>query len=205
MDKEVTSFAVALARWTGLAAALAAGIGFASAQSSLADSSPFLPASGGSAGASAQASDTYELAGVAISGSDVAVCIFERAKKQSRWISVGETTDGIKVLRYDEAKDHATVTIAGAVKELYLRKAAVSSALAPQPAQGFATTYPAPAPAPSPPVQTQPGDVKRDDKKDEKEARMLVSDLLEIGIQQRKAYEEAKRKNAGASPAQPLN
>jgi hypothetical protein len=30
----------------------------------------------------------------------------------------------------------------------------------------------------------------------EREARMLVSDLLEIGMQQRKAYEEAQRKAA---------
>lgn len=33
----------------------------------------------------------------------------------------------------------------------------------------------------------------------EREARMLVSDLLEIGMQQRKAYEEAQRKASAES------
>jgi len=34
---------------------------------------------------------------------------------------------------------------------------------------------------------------------------MLVSDLLEIGIQQRKAYQEAKQKAAAATPPSPDN
>jgi hypothetical protein len=34
---------------------------------------------------------------------------------------------------------------------------------------------------------------------------MLVSDLLEIGVQQRKAYQEAKQKAAAETPAQPAN
>ena len=38
--------------------------------------------------------------------------------------------------------------------------------------------------------------------KDQREARMLVSDLLEIGVQQRKAYQEAKQK-AAATPQPP--
>jgi hypothetical protein len=34
---------------------------------------------------------------------------------------------------------------------------------------------------------------------------MLVSDLLEIGIQQRKAYQEAKQKAASGTPPPPDN
>ena len=37
----------------------------------------------------------------------------------------------------------------------------------------------------------------------EEEARMLVSDLLEIGMAQRKAYEEAQKKAASGPPDQP--
>ena len=33
---------------------------------------------------------------------------------------------------------------------------------------------------------------------EQREARMLVSDLLEIGVQQRKAYQDAKQKAAAA-------
>jgi hypothetical protein len=40
---------------------------------------------------------------------------------------------------------------------------------------------------------------------EQREARMLVSDLLEIGVQQRKAYQDAKRKAAPESNAQPSN
>jgi hypothetical protein len=39
--------------------------------------------------------------------------------------------------------------------------------------------------------------------KQETEARNLVSDLLEIGMAQRRAYEEAQRRNSGANPADP--
>ena len=35
---------------------------------------------------------------------------------------------------------------------------------------------------------------------EQREARMLVSDLLEIGIQQRKAYQEAKQRAASGTP-----
>jgi hypothetical protein len=40
---------------------------------------------------------------------------------------------------------------------------------------------------------------------EQREARMLVSDLLEIGVQQRKAYQDAKQKAASEPPAQPTN
>jgi hypothetical protein len=39
--------------------------------------------------------------------------------------------------------------------------------------------------------------------KAETEARMLVSDLLEIGIAQRKAYEDAQRRAAEGKSGQP--
>jgi len=204
MDKEVTPIRGVSGRRAFLAAALVAGAGLAAGQSSLVGVSPFLPAGSGPAGSAARPADTFELAGVAATGSEVEVCIFERATKRSRWIAVGETQDGIKVLRYDGATDHATVTVEGAVKELYLRKASVASNGVQAPPV-FAPTFAPPVQAAPAMVQLPLSDAKRDEKHDEKEARMLVSDLLEIGIQQRKAYEDAKRKNAGAAPAQPLN
>jgi hypothetical protein len=41
------------------------------------------------------------------------------------------------------------------------------------------------------------------DARAETEARMMVSDLLEIGMQQRKAYEDARNQPAASAPAQP--
>lgn len=66
-----------------------------------------------------------------------------------------------------------------------------------------AATATAPATAAPPPPPPAPGTVAHQ----EQEARMLVSDLLEIGMAQRKAYEEAQAKaaqtNAPAQPATP--
>jgi hypothetical protein len=55
------------------------------------------------------------------------------------------------------------------------------------------SAQPAAAPAAGSPAEIQT--------RQETEARMLVSDLLEIGMAQRRAYEEAQRKAAGASEA----
>ena len=61
------------------------------------------------------------------------------------------------------------------------------------------TTTPAvplpPAPPPGSPAEVQA--------RQETEARMLVSDLLEIGMAQRRAYEEAQRKAAEGNPNNP--
>jgi len=60
-----------------------------------------------------------------------------------------------------------------------------------------------PAPAAAPPAATP--NTPEAVAKAETEARMLVSDLLEIGMAQRKAYEEAQRKAAegNANPPAP--
>jgi hypothetical protein len=130
------------------------------------------------------------------------VCIYERQKKHSEWIAVGETSDGIRVVSYDAANDSAVVTVDGARKDLVMRQAAVA-ALSPSydprvPSAGgglVASLVPAPT-GPATPQSVA---------NDQREARMLVSDLLEIGVQQRKAYQDAKQKAAASTSAQPTN
>jgi hypothetical protein len=166
----------------------------------LVGNSPF--AARGGAASSAGPAEAYELAGSATEGSQVTVCIYERQKKHSEWIAVGETSDGIRVVSYDSANDSAVVTIDGARKDLVMRQAAVA-ALSPSsdprvPAAGgglVASLVPAPT-GPATPQSVA---------NDQREARMLVSDLLEIGVQQRKAYQDAKLKAAASSSAQPTN
>lgn len=139
-----------------------------------------------------------------VQGSDVTVCIFERQARHSRWIPVGGITDGIHVISFDAANDRAVVNIEGTMKELTMRTAKVaalgSSSMAmaapvraPQPVQPVISNSAA-TPPKTPEVLAQ----------EQREARMLVSDLLEIGVQQRKAYQEAKRKAAEGS-GQPAN
>jgi hypothetical protein len=165
--------------------------------------SPFAPAGGALAagGAPAQA---YELAGSSVQGRDVLVCIFDRGAKHTDWIPVGATYGPIHVLSFDPANDRAVVTIAGDRRELALRKVTVASS-------GAAATerQPAPVAAAAPSVAAQgaaaaaPGAVTSA-AREQQEARMLVSDLLAIGAQQRKAYQEAKKKAAQPAP-QPDN
>ena len=72
------------------------------------------------------------------------------------------------------------------------------AANAPAPADAPAAAPPATPPAPKSDAPAKPLTVARQ----EEEARMLVSDLLEIGMAQRKAYEEAQKK-AAEGPSQP--
>jgi hypothetical protein len=180
----------------------ASGFIVSSLGQTLVGNSPFR-APGGGAGAAGAPAEAYELAGSTSQGSAVSVCIYERQKKRSEWIAVGDSADGIKVLSYDEANDAAVVTIDGARRELAMRKATVASlgpssnSRVPTPAgEPVASLVPAPSQGPATPASIA---------RDQQEARMLVSDLLEIGVQQRKAYQEAKQRAAASTSSQPTN
>lgn len=177
-----------------------AGSGFG--QSSLVANSPFSPSGAASRGAGAPA-EAYELAGSSIEGSDMSVCIFERQAKHSQWIPVGGDVDGVRVISYDPANDTAVVMIAGSRKELSMRKAAVA-VLNPESSNRTQQIVSTPAPV-SAPIAAAPPEAVGSAAREQREARMLVSDLLEIGIQQRKAYQEAKQKAAAATPPSPDN
>jgi hypothetical protein len=181
------------------------------AQGSLTGTSPFLPSDSAGVTAANAAPSDYVLAGSSVSGGVAVVCVVQSDTKRSRWIAVGETVDGIQVLSFDADHDRAVVIAHGARKTLTLRKAAVSAlpAVASTPVSApvmpvapalLAASTAAPAPTLPPPPLGPPGSEARA----ETEARMMVSDLLEIGMQQRKAYEDARNQPAGPPPAQPL-
>jgi hypothetical protein len=175
-------------------------IGTMYGQSTLVADSPFAPA-GAVATAANTPGEAYELAGSTVQGTDVSVCIFERQKKHSRWIPVGGDVDGIHVVSYDEAHDTVVVTISGSRKELSMRKAVVASTNATPGNRLPQVVSPPPVlvtPIASP---TQEPAAATTAAQDQKEARMLVSDLLEIGVQQRKAYQDAKLKAAQGAGA----
>jgi hypothetical protein len=105
---------------------------------------------------------------------------------------------------YDSMNDTAVVTIDGARRDLTMRKDTVVSsgstynpAVAPVSNGQVASLVPVPSPA----AAAAPGSPAAE----QREARMLVSDLLEIGLQQRKAYESAKQRAAAAAAPQPSN
>lgn len=180
----------------------------------------------GPAAPTAAATETIEFAGVSSIGKKTDLIFYDKTAKKSHWIAPGETKEGIAVISYDERRDEAVVKINGVQKTLALRKVAATTGVArgvPPVPTGFSTPLPAPLPAPVPaqvpvastlvasananaqdPAAAQPapppGSPAEVQKKQETEARMLVSDLLEIGMAQRRAYEEAQRKAAEGAP-----
>ena len=207
-----------------LAAAAFGVTGRVSAQNSPAKDSPFMPA--GTAEIASDVGETLEFAGVSVIGKKTLVNLYDKQLKKNRWISVGDTVDGLNVLTYDARRDQVVVKVGGEQKLLTLRKSTgVVSApsftmVAPNPAMNFNVPTPAAADViqkiqPPPPASATPATdapvaaapVAEPAKPDapaaplsiarqEEEARMLVSDLLEIGMAQRKAYEEKQRQTA---------
>lgn len=178
-------------------------------------------------GAPAAASETIELAGISTVGTKTDLIFYDKTAKKNHWIAQGETKENITVLTFDPVREEAVVKINGVQKTLPLRKVASSAngprPVAPQPT-GFNVPPPAAVPLPAiaaqevavpaasgggtnvaggsaaPAAPIQPATPETTQAKQETEARMLVSDLLEIGMAQRRAYEEAQRKAASGTP-----
>lgn len=211
---------------------LAAALVGAEKPKGLSTASPFTPA-GGPVTAGAPANENIEFAGVTTMGSRTDLIFHDKTAKKSHWLAKGETKAGITLLNYDPQREQAVVKVNGVEKVLTLRKgkgasAAPGPAIATQPA-GFNVPSPAVAPVASPdvagagaitmagtsaaavPAQPAPTPMPAPSgpmtpeiqARQETEARMLVSDLLEIGMAQRRAYEEAQRKSSESAPGGP--
>ena len=183
----------------GIALVLAIGVRAADEPAAAANDSPFAPLPG-AAGSAAAPEELFELAGASATGQGTEVCIYNSQTKRSTWIAVGSSRDGVEVVSFDPDRDQAVVSLHGQRKTLSLRKAVVTAA----PVPVFTPPVYAPAPpgenlaaAAPQPVGPQPvGTSSREQKIQEREARMLISDLMQIGMEQRKAYAEAKRQAA---------
>ena len=186
--------------------------------------SPFMPPAAAVPAATTGATgEALEFAGISSIGDRTDFVIHDKSAKKSFWIGIGETKNGVALVSHDPRRDVLTVNANGIQKQLPLRKASTSSgsgapASAPITFQqaspssadaNAASSLPPPAlpqPAPPPPsggpepkspsVPANPEAVV----KQETEARMLVSDLLEIGMAQRRAYEEAQRRGQPPGP-----
>jgi hypothetical protein len=196
--------------------------------SGLPKNSPFMPVAANAA-PTETANERIEFAGVSTIGKKTDLIFYDKTARKSHWIGLGETKEGIAVMNYDEQREQAVVKVNGVEKVLSLRKgarpgagprpvtalpAAAGFAIAPPLPAGVSTekilaagvdpTLAAPAPVSQPVAAQQPAPPTTPEAqaqvKAETEARMLVSDLLEIGMVQRKAYEEAQRKAAEGVP-----
>jgi hypothetical protein len=180
-------------RFTGIlvAAALPGLAGIAKAQTVLVENSPFLPPGSEPGFAGQGNSAQFELAGASVTDKGAEVCIYDVKERRSHWIPVGGVDRGIQVLSYDAIRDRAELRIDGVTQSLEMRKAAeqpVSRASFPsQEAVNLAANN-------GLPTQATPAQIETARK--QREARMFVTDLMEIGMQQRRAFEEAQRKKA---------
>jgi len=153
--------------------------------------------------------DAFVLSGASATSEGVRVCIYDTQTKHSQWLAMGESFHGVQALNFDPENDRATVRINGAEKVLQLRQGTIASA---EPATGAAPAFtvvgensvtgtvtilrPGGAPGAAPQTDTKTIEQLRQ----EREARMMVSDIMEIGMRQRKAVEDARRKAAGLPP-----
>jgi hypothetical protein len=179
--------------------------------------SPFLPdRSPGAAGAAVEGE--VQLSGMTSIGGKPMVCLTDVTKKKSRWVAVGTKDDPYEVLAADFNKNEVIVKVNGDRRVLPLRKSATAKLAVQQmpyaPPGGLGQPPPgqitgpvqavmAPAQPQAVPLSNEVGPaggklppvapvVSKEEQ--EREARMLVSDLMEIGMRQRKAYEEARKK-----------
>jgi hypothetical protein len=180
--------------------ALATGLILRAADMELTRESPFLPA--GAVAGTPAGSATLQLAGISVIEPKTYILLVDTtnpAKSRSRWLAVGTKADDLEVLSCDVDKDEAVVRVGSDLKTLTLRKPAGAHGGAMPGLSAQPPPLPLVGPAGGALPQVAPL-VTREEK--EREARMLVSDLLEIGMRQRKAYEEAQRK-ATADAAKP--
>lgn len=185
--------------------------------------SPFMPpVNAATAAPATDSGENLEFAGISSVGVRTDYIIYDRATKKSHWLGIGETKNGIALVSHDAKRDVLTISANGMQKQLPLRKAAAStnrSSVAPVVAVAQQATPSSPDPSvtniPPPPVlppPSQPASGTQPDQKpgpgqevivkQETEARMLVSDLLEIGMAQRRAYEEAQRRSASGNSSE---
>lgn len=145
--------------------------------------SPFLPPNEPANPAPVAQAASHEFTGVIVTGKNVLINLTDASAKRSFWIGVGKKNETVELMSYDPKTETISVRLNQETLTLALKQPAVAASSG----STVATVPVAPAvpiPPPSSPAEA------------EREARMLVSDLLEIGIQQRKAYEEAQRKAA---------
>lgn len=161
------------------------------------------PASGSAVPAASPAPATstrWELLALLGSGATTAVRIRDTEENTATWIRVGESFGPLKLLATDGEANTATIQVGEVRSLLRLRAAAVAAGAITPVATGTTSDSTArtaaASPAPLPSTGDAEADVRRDQAIAEREARMLVSDLLEISMIQRKAYEE---KQAAAS------
>ncbi len=188
-----------MAFWIGLAVSCIGG-----AEAANSSGSPFLPAGARQAAPAAPTMDKeladLQLSGISVIGDQKQFNFVNPGTRQTFWLALGASENGFTVEAYDAKADAVVVRRGNFTRRLELRQSRIVAAVAPK------------EPSSLPPLKTAPDvpdvqvagvdEIKNpktpaEIKQAEFEARMLVSDLLEISMQERarqRALREAKNK-----------
>lgn len=158
-----------------------------------------------------------QLSGISTLGGQSMFNLVDTRNNRAFWITLNGTVNGISVVSYDAKTDTVVIARQGERRSVSLRQAQIASL----PAQGQTQPHAAAAPASQPASGAAPAVIHTPDGGEivnpktpqeiaqaETEARMMVSDLLEISMQERarqKALREAKRQQqqqGGQAPPQ---
>jgi hypothetical protein len=118
-------------RWVAALCAALLPLGRAAAQD--ADGSPFLPVAGAGGGpggaAAAAANEPLELHGIMATPDGLRFCIFDAAKKTSKWVGLNDAGAGVPYLVKSADPDHDTVSVSsdGRLLTLTLRRPKVET------------------------------------------------------------------------------
>lgn len=192
------------------ASACAAGV------ESLRERSPFVPPSAPQQ-TDANALSAVELTGILSVGGRPQFSVRDTSTGRSFWLGLGETQEGLTALSYDVAASSVVIEGRGARRNIVIREARVATAppppvitvlpqqqlsATPQAVAGLAQPAAQPlAPSQKRPAQAQARDAKgRTNEEAERDARLLVSDLMELSVQERRRYEENQRRLARGVP-----
>jgi hypothetical protein len=195
-------------------AGLGGGARMAGALDSLLNSSPFLPAAAPVVPAPIDtgALAGLELAGILVIDKQPRFSIRDTASGRGTWIPLGGTEEGLTVTAFDEHASTITVSGRGTSRTLTLREAAIRNTAANAPAPSVPGNVPRPAPAAPAPLPVRPAmppaqpalvpGPPRTTEEAEREARMLVSDLMEISMRERQRYEQQMRERQAQAAAE---
>jgi hypothetical protein len=144
--------------------------------------------------------EALQLSGISVIGSQQSFNLTDSISKKSFWVSLNETVNGFRVVSFDPQNDSVVVHRGAFSRVVPLRRAVIA-----------VQAVPVPVPAASPPAEGPKRPVvgvneianpktPKEVAQAEFEARMLVSDLMEISMQERarqRALREAQQKQQG--------
>jgi hypothetical protein len=167
---------------------MAIAVALVASAADLKEDSPFLPPGGGEVAPEPPAEPrptlaNLEFAGVMSFGQGTLISVHNLQTDKGVWIPLGAEEEGIRVLSYNAEAQEVTIVSMGVTAVLKLREAKFGGGSWIKPLPTLEQEYGRPLTV----------------KEQETEARMLVSDLLEIGMKERERQRELRNQQRAPS------